>query len=125
MPAGVKCKIMSLLSKALMIGLLTGILGIGLFPVAHDLEEGFGLDLLFRLRGTRNPPSSAVVVTMDRVSANRLKLPPEPEEWPRSLHARLIDTLVQGGAKVIAFDIFGRGSAILRCNPQGTQCRPM
>ena len=102
---GAGFKIMSPLSKALTIGLLTGILGVGLFPVANDLEEGVGLDLLFRLRGARNPPSNAVVVTMDRVSANRLKLPPEPEEWPRSLHAHLIDTLVQGGAIVIAFDI--------------------
>jgi adenylate cyclase len=46
------------------------------------------------------------VVAIDKPSADRLKLPVEPEKWPRRLHAQLIDRLADAGASVIAVDIF-------------------
>jgi adenylate cyclase len=98
---------MSRLSKALIAGLLIGILGLilSLTPVGLYLEETMGLNLLFRLRGLRKAPPEVVVVSMDRVSATKLNIPAEPEKWPRSLHARLTETLAKEGSAVIAFDI--------------------
>jgi len=98
---------MSRLSKALIVGLLIGMLGMAatLIPCGLDLEENIGLDLLFKLRGMRESPSEVVVVTVDKVSADNLNLPIRPDKWPRSLHARLIENLVGKGAAVIAFDM--------------------
>ncbi len=95
------------MSKALIVGLLIGLLGVAatLFPCGLDLEENIGLDLLFKLRGVREAPSEVVVVTVDKVSADNLNLPIRPDKWPRSLHARLIENLVRKGAAVIAFDM--------------------
>jgi adenylate cyclase len=89
------------------VGLLTGILGlaVSLFPLGLDLEENIGMGLLFRLRGPRTTPSDVIVVALDKVSADNLNLPMDPEKWPRSLHARLTKNLAKEGAAVIAFDI--------------------
>lgn len=96
---------MSSLCKALLVGLLTGVLGLSLIPIASELEEDIGLDFLFKQRGAREVPSDVIIVTMDRVSARILNLPPDPAKWPRSLHARLTETLAKQGAAVIAFDV--------------------
>jgi adenylate cyclase len=93
------------LPKALTIGLLTGVLGVLLIPFCHDLEENLGLGMLFKLRGAREAPSEVVIVTIDKLSADQLDLPAEPEKWPRSLHAGLTERLVNEGASVIVFDI--------------------
>ena len=95
-------------AKAILLGLVTGILGIlaSLFPFVLDLEEKAGLDWLFILRGPRTPPSDVVVVAVDKPSADTLGLPGEPDKWPRLLHAHLIDRLVEAGASVIVLDIF-------------------
>ncbi|MBC2694310.1 MAG: adenylate/guanylate cyclase domain-containing protein [Desulfobacteraceae bacterium] len=97
---------MSNLCKALLVGLLTGVLGLSLVPIASQIEEDIGLDFLFKQRGARDVPSDVIIVTMDRVSARNLNLPPNPRKWPRSLHARLVETLAKQGAAVIAFDVF-------------------
>jgi adenylate cyclase len=99
--------VMSRLSKALIVGLLTVIVGFvaSFSPVGLDLEENFGLDLLFKLRGTREIPSDVIIISIDKVSADNLNVPPEPEKWPRTYHARLTENLVKKGAAVIAFDI--------------------
>jgi adenylate cyclase len=98
---------MSRLSKAIILGFFTGIvgLGVGLSPFGLDLEENIGLDLLFNLRGTRQPPPDVIIVSIDRKSAENLNLSQEPRKWPRSLHARLIENLVKEGATVITFDL--------------------
>ena len=96
---------MSRFKKAVISGLLTGILGLILIPFMCYLEETVGLDLLFKLRGAREVPADVVVVTLDKDSATHLNLPPEPYKWPRSFHARLINNLVSQGAAVIAFDM--------------------
>ncbi len=96
---------MSRLSKGIIVGLVTAALGIALAPLLPDLEEGVGLEILFKMRGPRPAPQEVVVVALDRLSAEGLNLPPQPEKWPRSLHARLTDDLARGQASVIAFDI--------------------
>lgn len=98
---------MSRLYKAVTVGVLTGILGLAasLVTVGLDLEENIGLGLLFKLRGAWEAPSNVIIVTMDKGSADNFNLPPEPDKWPRSLHARLIENLVKEGTAVIAFDI--------------------
>jgi adenylate cyclase len=63
------------------------------------------LHLLFKLRGARQVPSDVIVVAMDKTSASHLQLPSDPTKWPRSLHAHLIDRLVEKNVAVIAFDV--------------------
>lgn len=98
---------MSRLHKAVILGLLTGILGltVSLIPYGYALEESVSLSLLFKLRGTKPAPSEVVIISVDKESAGQLKLPLDPKEWPRSYHARLIKKLVNEGASVIAFDL--------------------
>jgi adenylate cyclase len=95
------------LSKAIIVSLVIGALGVIaiLTPMGFDLEENIGLDLLFRLRGVRKPPSDVIIVSLDKASADNLKLPADPEKWPRSLHASLTENLAKQGAAVIAFDM--------------------
>jgi len=91
----------------LVLGLAAGLAGafLSISPAGLDLEERFGLDGLFLLRGPRPPPSEVVVVSLDKASAERFGLPNEPRQWPRGLHARLVDNLSRAGAAVIGFDI--------------------
>ena len=93
--------------KAVAWGCAVGLVGFvfSFTHMARGFEEDVGLDLLFKLRGIQQPPTEAVVVSIDRDSAENLKIPDNPDKWPRSVHARLIDTLVQGGAKAITFDV--------------------
>ncbi len=98
---------MSRLSKATILGFLTGIVGLGvsLLPFGVDLEENIGLDLLFNLTGMSKPPSGVIVVSIDQKSAELLNVSKDPRKWPHSLHARLTENLVQEGAIVISFDL--------------------
>lgn len=88
-----------------MLGLLIGVAGLAASPFMHSVEENAGLGLLFKLRGARQAPSDAVVISIDKESSEHLNLPDSPEKWPRSLHARLMDKLVKAGARVVAFDL--------------------
>lgn len=99
---------MSRLPKAIVLGFLTGILGlaVSLLPFGLSLEENVGLDLLFTLRGTRQAPSDVIIVSADKESADKFNLPDDPRKWPRQLHASLIERLTREGARVIALDIF-------------------
>jgi adenylate cyclase len=99
---------MSRLLKATFLGLFLGILGvvISFLPVVHDTEENAGLGLLFKVRGARKAPSEVVVVSIDRESAEHLNAPDDPEKWPRSLHAGLVEKLAREGARVITFDVY-------------------
>lgn len=99
---------MSRLYKAAVLGALTAMAGLvlSLTPAGRSIEEDLGLGLLFRLRGTRPAPSDVIIVSIDKISAENLNLPDNLRKWPRSVHARLIETLAGEGAAVIAFDIF-------------------
>ena len=93
--------------KAWIFGLILGLIGVvaTLSPYGYALEEGIGLHLLFQLRGAQPPPEDVVVVALDRQSSKQLDLPMEPRNWPRTVHARLIDRLHDAGAAVIVFDL--------------------
>ncbi|MHC1744738.1 MAG: CHASE2 domain-containing protein [Syntrophobacteraceae bacterium] len=93
--------------KALLVGIATGLLGVGLSlaPAGLTLEERFGLPLLFFLRGTLKPPPDVLVIALDKESADRFGLPPEPARWPRSLEAALVNRLREAESAVIAFDV--------------------
>lgn len=47
-------------------------------------------------------PQDIVIVAIDEASFQELKT---PWPWPRQIHARLVDNLVEAGAGIIAFDI--------------------
>ncbi len=93
---------------AVLLGLLLGTLGVvmSFFPFTHEIEEDLGLGLLFKVRGVRTAPPEVVVVSIDKQSSEYLKLPRNPDRWPRSLHARLIETLIKAGAELIVFDVY-------------------
>ena len=93
--------------KPLLLGLLVGATGLILsfFQFTHELEEDTGLGLLFKLRGPRPAPADAVVVSIDKDSADQLKISENPDKWPRSLHARLVEVLSKAGASVVTFDV--------------------
>src|SRR5215469_13704452 len=58
-------------------------------------------DLHFTLRGVRHPGEQVTIVAVDDQSLTALGRWP----WPRSVLARMVDTLTDAGAKVIAIDI--------------------
>ena len=95
------------LMKTLLLGVLVAITGVALsfFQFAHEFEEDLGLGLLFKLRGPRQAPPDAVVISIDKESAVQLNIPENPDKWPRSLHARLVDVLSKQGAAVVTFDV--------------------
>ncbi len=104
---------MTSIYKALVLGLLTGVLGLVINLIIFQLvfKENIDVNLLFKLRGARKAPHDVIVVSMDKFSADKLNLPYNPKKWPRSIHAHLTENLVRAGAKVIAFDIMFRGKS--------------
>jgi len=97
----------SRLFKAIILGFVIGLVGLLLSPFrfALNLEENTGLGLLFKLRGVQQPSSEVVVVSIEKESSDNLNVPNNPDKWPRSLHARLVDNLVKEGAAVITYDV--------------------
>jgi CHASE2 domain-containing sensor protein len=61
-------------------------------------------DTLFRLRGPTAPHPGIMVVSMDEQSYLRLGVP-LTAPWPRALHAKLLSTLAEAGAKRVVFDV--------------------
>ncbi|SER02279.1 adenylate cyclase [Nitrosomonas sp. Nm51] len=100
------------------LGIIIGLSGMAFYlsPQGWYLEEKYGLDLLFQLRGAAPAPDDVMIITIDSQSANKLGLaltPPDFWPWPRNLHARLIDRLHRSGARVIVLDlIFRKAGAI-------------
>jgi adenylate cyclase len=88
---------------ALAVG-MTGALAILTRPVL-ELEETAGLDWMFLLRGSVEPPASVVIVSIDSESADELELPEDVDEWPRSEHAEVARRLRAAEAATLAFDI--------------------
>lgn len=99
---------MSRFRKSICFGLLLAIVGMvaSFLDLAHDLEEDIGLGLLFKLRGVKPAPPQVLIVSIDRESSERLSVSDNPDRWPRSLHARLIEILANKGAKVVTFDLY-------------------
>jgi adenylate cyclase len=88
----------------MMIGLLG--IAISLSPGSAAWEESIGLSLLFEMRGQRQPPGQVAIISINGRTAQQLGLGEEIPQWPRSLHAELIDRLTDAGVAVIAYDIF-------------------
>ncbi len=93
--------------KAGISGAVVGLVGviISLLPFGFGLEEDLGLGMLFKLRGAKTSPADVVVISMDSASTKALSLSRKPENWPRNLHARLVNGLAKQGAAVIVFDV--------------------
>ncbi len=87
----------------LVAGLLAAVLLVA--PIGADLEQRIGLQWLYSLRGARPAPQAVAVVAIDGKAAQQLDLSLKPGDWPRGLHARLIDALAAAGARVIVFDL--------------------
>jgi adenylate cyclase len=98
---------MSRVWKVILLGFLVGFAGLIASPLRFtlDMEENLGLGLLFKLRGALQAPRDVVVISIDRESSEQLGIPDNPDKWPRSLHARLTETLAREGAKVVSFDL--------------------
>ena len=79
---------------------------LALLPPAADVEQRFGLQWLFSLRGTRTAPPDVVVLAINGETTDALNLPEKPAQWSRALHTQAIDHLRQGGAAAITFDLF-------------------
>jgi adenylate cyclase len=94
--------------QGLMLGGLTGLCGalLGLSTVGTTFETSLGLPWLFNVRGPIAPPPEVVVVAIDGRTGRQLGLTASPQEWPRSIHAQLLEALVQRGASVIVLDVF-------------------
>lgn len=90
---------------AVLLALLPGLIGLGLirWPATEGLERN-GLDLLFQWRGPNPPPPEVCVVAIDLASYDAMDVDPK-DPWPRALHADLIRTLHDEGARAIAFDV--------------------
>ncbi|KAF0191426.1 MAG: adenylate cyclase [Gammaproteobacteria bacterium] len=101
---------MAAYARALYFGLFTALIGlaVAISPIGTLLESSYGLNWLFKQRGTQPAPQDVVIVALDKTSADALGLPNKPDRWPRSLHTQLIDTLHARGASVVAFDIHFR-----------------
>ncbi|HVY66418.1 MAG TPA: adenylate/guanylate cyclase domain-containing protein [Gammaproteobacteria bacterium] len=95
------------LGVALAIGLGLGIVGVGLslLPGVLEFDEAAGLGALFAVRGPVPPPPGVAVVSISAESAAAVGQTHELDEWPRELHAALVDRLVEAGAAVVAFDV--------------------
>lgn len=100
--------------RGIALGLAVAVLGAALsvVPAVLALDESAGLGWLFGRRGPLPAPQDVAVVGISAASAEAFGLSNQLDEWPRSLHAKLIDRLAAAGAAVIAFDvIFDRPSS--------------
>jgi adenylate cyclase len=74
-------------------------------PWGAQLEQSVGLRGLFQARGQLPPPRDIVIVAITKDAARALQVPYKTEQWPRSLHARLVDGLSRAGADTVVFDL--------------------
>jgi adenylate cyclase len=94
------------LLKGLFVALGTALIGVvlAILPPGAALEQKLGLAALFHLRGPLATPPGVAVIAIDDQTGGQLGLSNLPREWPRTVHAHLVDRLVELGAAVIAFD---------------------
>lgn len=93
--------------QSVITGIVTALCGavFVVLPLSAQFEESVGLEWLFTMRGAIEPPAEAVLVAIDSTTGSDLELPKLPRDWPRTIHAKLVDSLVARGAEVIVFDM--------------------
>jgi adenylate cyclase len=93
--------------RAVAAALLAVFLGLifALAPPLLELDETVGLGALFALRGPQPAPPQVAVVSISKDAAAAVGQSSELDEWPRSLHAGLVDALREAGARLIVFDV--------------------
>lgn len=101
---------MNTCTKTCKTSLICLVIGIGiallsLTPQGIYLEEEYGLPLLYKLRGPASPTKNVVIVSIDEISSQILHLPDDPEKWPRSYYAQLINRISQFSPSIIAFNL--------------------
>ena len=92
--------------KACLLALLIGLLGalLCLTPAGVALEE-IGLNGFYQFRGPLPSPKDVAIISIDKTSADILRLPDDPEKWPRSYYAQLIKKISQQKPAIITFNI--------------------
>ena len=92
--------------KACLLALLTGFLGalLCLTPAGVALEE-IGLNWFYQFRGPLPSPKDVAIISIDKASADILRLPDDPEKWPRSYYAQLIRKISLQKPAIITFNI--------------------
>jgi adenylate cyclase len=93
--------------RSLAAGMVTALCGLALIltPLGTTFERTFGLDWLFKVRGAREPPPDIAIVAINSRTGAALGLPRLPHDWSRTVHARLVERLVEQNARGIVFDI--------------------
>jgi len=87
----------------LTVGVVATLIGVGAYLLDPLRAPELGtLDARYALRGEREAPKDIVVVAIDDVTFDELRL-----QWPfpRSVHGELIDRLAEDGAAQIAYDV--------------------
>src|SRR2546427_10857345 len=85
--------------------MLTAVLGLALWraPGLNHWFNALSFDSLSLVRGSASV-SEVVIVALDEESHSRLGQSPD-RLWDRSLHAKLLDTLINRGARAVVFDV--------------------
>ena len=93
--------------RSLTVGALTGLCGAALIlsPLGTAFEEEVGLAWLFKLRGPLPAPAEVAVVAIDGTTGGDLGLAKLPRDWPRTVHAALIESLTERQVAVSVLDI--------------------
>src|SRR5690606_21765121 len=81
-------------------------LALTLFAGPFVLDERWGLELLYELRGVREAPSFLTIIRMSEATARRAGQPAELTKWRRSAHGQLVDRVAADGPAAIVFDVF-------------------
>jgi adenylate cyclase len=92
---------------------MIAVCGMGAFlagtQYGRALEEELGLTWLFHLRGSLKSPADVIIISLDQQSADILRLPDNPDDWPRTFYATLLEKLARQNPALIAFNIhFGQ-----------------
>lgn len=95
------------ISKACLSALIIGIFSalLCLIDSVQLLEQNHGLAWLYKLRGATTAPQELLIVTIDRESVASLHLSENPETWPRTYYAQLLDIINKKNPSLIAFNI--------------------
>lgn len=101
--------------KVFFLSLFFGI-SIALFGLTSSgiyLEEQFGLSWLFKLRGSIEPSDKVVIISIDKISADILQMPHDPEKWPRSIYTHLIKKINLQSPAIIGLNMmFGESRGL-------------